>query len=171
MSILPKPTLQRRLFIKTLAFGTAYSSLPGRCWASAFAGDVKPLAASAIGTLQLKVQDFPALLQESGSVRLGFNPLRGSPPSGPMPNGQFYPVIINRGANDTFFALNSRCTHQGCVVDAMDPSSNLITCPCHGSIFSIEGRRLSGLATSSLAKYAVNFDGRETLQIQIPNLG
>src|SRR5262249_14020877 len=104
-------------------------------------------------------------------VRLGINPLRGSPPSGPTPNGQFYPVVINRGANNAFFALNSKCSHQGCAVDAMDSSSNLITCPCHGSIYSIEGRRISGPAPASLTKYTVSFDGQDTLQVQIPNLG
>src|SRR5207244_7617099 len=116
----------------------------------------QPLARSSTGTLRLSLRDFPALLQESGSVRLGINPLRGSPPSGPMPNGQFYPVVINRGPSNAFFALNSRCTHQGCVVDAMDPGTNLINCPCHGSIYSIEGRRISGPATGPLTKYTVS---------------
>ncbi|MCI0534667.1 MAG: Rieske (2Fe-2S) protein [Verrucomicrobiales bacterium] len=163
--------LQRRPFIKTFAFATAYSSLLGRSRTNIVAAEVQPLAVPSTGTLRVRLQDFPALLQESGSVRLGINPLRGRPPAGPTPNGQFYPVIINRGANATFFALNSRCTHQGCAVDAMDASSNLITCPCHGSIFSTEGRRISGLATAPLAKYTVSFDGRDTLQVQIPNLG
>src|SRR5262245_28840747 len=169
--IMQRVVCRRRHFIRTFTFATAYSSLLGRSWTSIFAAEIKPLAVSSTGTLRVKLQDFPALLQESGSVRLGINPLRGSPPSGPMPNGQFYPVIINRGANDAFFALNSRCTHQGCVVDPMDPSTNLINCPCHGSIYSIEGRRVSGPAPGSLTKYTVSFDGQNTLQIQIPNLG
>jgi nitrite reductase/ring-hydroxylating ferredoxin subunit len=165
-----KLILQRRRFLKTFTFATAYSSLLGRSWTNIFAAEVQPLTAPSRGTLRVRLQDFPALLQESGSVRLGIHPLRGSPPSGPTPNGQFYPVIINRGPNDTFFALNSRCTHQGCVVDGMD-ASNLINCPCHGSIFSIDGRRISGPATAPLTKYTVSFDGRDTLEVQIPNLG
>jgi nitrite reductase/ring-hydroxylating ferredoxin subunit len=166
-----KLILQRRGFIKTFTFATVYSSLLGRRWTSLFAAEVTPLAASTTGTLRLRLQDFPALLQESGSVRLGLNPLRGGPPSGPLPDGQFYPIVINRGANNAFFALNSRCSHQSCAVDAMDSSSNLISCPCHDSIYSIEGRRISGPAPSSLAKFALTFDGQDTLQIQIPNLG
>ncbi len=168
---MPKLILQRRGFIKVFTFATAYSSLLGQRWTNILAAEIKPLAVSSTGTLRIKLPDFPALLQESGSVRLGINPLRGDPPSGPMPDGQFYPVVINRGPDNKFFALNSRCTHQGCAVDAMDPSSNLITCPCHGSIYSIEGRRISGPAPSSLTKYAVSFDGQDTLQVQIPNLG
>jgi len=160
----------RRQFIKTFTLATAYSSLLGKAWTDILAAEIQPLAASTAGTLRLKLPDFPSLLQESGSVRLGFNPLRDTA-SGPMPNGRFYPVIINRGPNDTFFALNSRCTHQGCVVPALDPSDNRITCSCHGSIYGIDGRRLSGQATSSLGRYAVNFDGQRALSVQIPNLG
>src|SRR6185295_11032194 len=130
-----------------------------------------PLAATAVGALQINLQDFPALLSESGSVRIGINPLRGNPPSGPTPNGQFYPVVINRGPNDTFYALNSKCTHQGCAVDPMDSSTNQITCPCHGSVYSIDGKRLSGPAPTALTKYTIQFDGSNTLEIQIPNLG
>src|SRR5437016_11559224 len=94
--------LQRRSFIKTFTFATAYSSFLGRSWTSIFAAEIQPLAVSSTGTLRLRLRDFPALLQESGSVRLGINPLRGSPPSGPMPNGQFYPVVINRGPANAF---------------------------------------------------------------------
>jgi nitrite reductase/ring-hydroxylating ferredoxin subunit len=163
--------MQRRRFIKMFAFVTAWSTLSGKSWKDVFAAEIHPLATSSTGTLRLKLQDFPALQTESGSVRLGINALAGSPPNGPMPNGQFYPVIINRAANNTFFALNSRCTHQNCVVDAMDPSTNQMTCPCHGSVYGIDGRRISGQALSPLTRYTVNFDGQDRLSIQIPSLG
>ena len=107
---------QRRRFIKTFACATAYSSLLGKAWTDIFAAEIRPLSTSTIGTLRLKLSGFPALLNESGSVRLALNPLR--PDS--MHDGQFYPIVINRGPNDTFFALNSRCTHQQCAVQAMD---------------------------------------------------
>ncbi|MBI2928944.1 MAG: Rieske (2Fe-2S) protein [Verrucomicrobia bacterium] len=159
----------RRDFIKTVSIATAYSSLLGRAWTDLVAAEIQP-AATTTGTLRIKLSDFPALLSESGSVRLLINPLRGGPPTGPTPTGSFYPVLINRGPNDTFFALNSRCTHQGCVVDPLDSSTNRMTCPCHGSVFGIDGRRISGQASTRLTAYIAKFDGQDALQIQIPNL-
>jgi len=169
--MLPSPDSSRRRFIKTVAVGAAYSTLLDRSWNSLFAGEVRVQAASTTGTLRLRLPQWPALLQESGSVRLVINPLRGSPPTGPTPNGSFYPVIINRGPSNKFFALNSRCTHQGCAVSALDPSTNRCTCPCHGSVFAIDGRRISGLASTNLATFTATFDGGEILEVKIPSLG
>jgi Rieske Fe-S protein len=163
--------LHRRHFIKTFTFATAYSSFLGKTWTDILAAEIKPLATSNVGILRLNLQDFPALLNESGSVRLALNPLRGGPPSGPVPDGQFYPVIINRAANNVFYALNSKCAHEGCAVDPFDASSNAVICPCHGSTYAIDGKRLSGPAPSGLTRYTVNFDGQDTVQVQIPSLG
>lgn len=163
--------IHRRDFLRTFAVATAYSSFMGKAWTNVLAAEVQPLSTSTVGLLKLKVSDFPALQAESGSVRLTINPLRGGPPTGPTPNGQFYPVIINRGANNAFYALNSRCTHQNCVVDPMDASTNQMFCPCHGSVFAMDGRRVSGLASGALGRYTVSFDGANMLQVQIPGLG
>src|SRR5204863_9097114 len=66
--------------------------------------------------------------------------------------------------------LNSRCTQQGCIVPAME-SSGLMTCPCHGSVYAIDGRRVSGLAPTALTKYTTSFDGADLVKVNIPNLG
>lgn len=161
----------RRQFLKVFAWTTAWSSLAGHVWRDLLAAEIQPLATGNAGILRLRLAEFPALLQASGSVRLGMNPLRGTPPNGPMPNGAFYPVIINRGADNAFLALSSRCPHQGCVVDTLDASTDRMTCPCHGSVFAIDGRRLSGQAPTSLTRYTATVEGDETLLIQIPNLG
>lgn len=163
--------LSRRGFMGAVAMASVYSMVAGKAGVDLIAGEVQLQAANSPGVVRLKLQDFPALANESGSVRLALNPLRGGPPSGPVPDGQFYPIIINRGPNNAFFAVNSRCTHQGCVVDAMDPSSNSMFCPCHGSVFGIDGRRIAGIASSALAKYTLKFDGQSGLEIQVPNLG
>ena len=168
----PLSCIDRRQFVKMFAVATAYSSLQGKAWKTLVAGEVGLESAPATtGLLRLKLSDFPALLTESGSVRIGINGLRGSPPSGPTPDGQFYPILVNRGPNNAFFALNTRCTHQGCAVDPMDASSNEISCPCHGSVYAIDGKRISGPASSGLTKYAgVLFDGVDTVSIQVPGL-
>jgi nitrite reductase/ring-hydroxylating ferredoxin subunit len=159
--------MRRRHFIKTFTSIAACSSLSGRAWTSLLAAEIRPQSTSTTGTLRLDLGQFPALQNESGSVRLAINPVNGN--NGPL--GQFYPVIINRGPNATFFALNSRCTHQSCIVEALDPSSNRMTCFCHGSEYGIDGKRLVGPAASSLTKYAVTFNGTNLLEVQIPNLG
>lgn len=159
--------LRRRHFIKTFTCATTYSSLLGKVWTDILAAEIRPLSTSTTGVLRLKLSSFPALLSAGGSVRLALNPLRPDL----MPDGQFYPVVINRGPNDTFFALNSRCTHQQCAVEAMDSFTNQITCSCHGSVYAIDGRRVAGLATGSLTKYTVNFKAPDTLEVQISGLG
>ena len=159
------PILTRKNFIKTFMLSLAYSSLPGRSWTSALASEIHSLS-STQGTLQVRLKDFPALQNESGSVRLAINPINGK--QGPI--GTFYPVIINRGPNASFFAVSSRCTHQGCVVEALDPSSNQLNCFCHNSIFAIDGKRVSGPASGALTKYAVSFDGTDLINVQVPAL-
>lgn len=129
------------------------------------ASELHPQATST-PTLQVRLQDFPALQNESGSVRIAINPINGN--SGP--SGTFYPVIINRGPNATFYAVSSRCTHQGCVVEALDASSNEMNCFCHGSAYAIDGKRISGPATGALSKYVVSFDGSDVVSVVIPAL-
>jgi Rieske Fe-S protein len=157
----------RRQFIKGITFALAYCSLGGKGWDQMVRAEITPLSTT-IGRLRLRVSDFPALQNEMGSVRLAINPLRGNPATGP--DGTFYPVIVNRGANNTFFALNSRCPHEGCVVDPGDGSSNLLICPCHSSLFALDGRRTGGPANTGLTRYTLTFDGQNTLEIQIPGL-
>jgi cytochrome b6-f complex iron-sulfur subunit len=65
-------------------------------------------------------------------------------------------IIINMGTG--FVALSSICTHQGCTVN-YDASSGRLVCPCHGSIFSIEGSVVNGPALSPLQVYKVSEQG------------
>lgn len=157
--------LTRKTFVKTVLVAVAHSSLPGRNWSTVVASELHPQATST-PTLQVRLPDFPALQNESGAVRIAINPINGN--SGP--NGTFYPVIINRGPDSKFYAVSSRCAHQGCVVEALDASSNEMNCFCHGSVYAIDGRRISGPATSALTKYAVTFDGSDLLSVVIPTL-
>jgi len=46
-------------------------------------------------------------------------------------------------------AVSARCTHLGCTVQH-DPVSNRFVCPCHGSAFDAEGRRIKGPAEKDL---------------------
>src|SRR5271165_7332973 len=51
-------------------------------------------------------------------------------------------VYIVRTAGG-FFAVSAVCTHLGCVTQ-WKPEANMIACPCHGSKFTPEGKKLEG---------------------------
>lgn len=156
--------VSRRRFVKTFALGTAASTLFGKAWRASVLADITP---SGSGKLRIKLSDYPALLEDFGSVRFGINPLNDLF----EPDGDFYPILINHQFGTTYYALNTRCSHAGCSVPPFVESEGSSRCPCHGSAFGIDGGRLSGLAGSPLAQYPITFDGLETLTVEVPNLG
>jgi thiosulfate dehydrogenase [quinone] large subunit len=52
------------------------------------------------------------------------------------------------------FAATSQCTHKGCALNARPDQS--LSCPCHGSVFSIHGTVDQGPARRSLPRYAIS---------------
>ncbi len=157
--------LARRSFIKHFVVGTAFSTLLGRKWFATVLADCAAVTPGA-GILQVKLSDFPALQSENGSVRLALNPFSDA---GPV--GTFYPLLVNRGSGNQFFALSTRCTHLSCVVPPFDPSFGSSVCPCHGSQFRIDGTVIPGSAAStSLQRFTISFDGADLLCIEIPTL-
>lgn len=82
-------------------------------------------------------------------------------------------IMINReSASGSFYVLNSRCTHQGCTVDKFDVNYN-IACPCHGSVYSIDGSLQYGAEGPNqppLDAYNFTFDGNDLLLIEVPGL-
>ena len=152
-------SLPRRRFIRHFVLGTALSTVLGKSWRSRVLADCAPATPTG-GIVRVSITDFPALQSENGSVRLALNPF-----SDTGPTGFFYPILVNRGSGTQFFALRAACTHQGCVVPTFGGA-----CPCHGSVYDIDGRVLAGPAVSPLTRYTVNFDGVDLLCIEIPNL-
>ena len=133
------------------------------------AGRFRPAGAPGPGILKVKLSDYPALLDVLGSVRLGFTPLDEFTR---LPVGLDYPIIINRATSTLFYALDSYCHHEGCVVPVYDAIDDAIICPCHGSTYAIDGRLVSnGPAQRPLTRYPVTFDLVDTLSIQVPGLG
>jgi len=117
--------------------------------------------------LRVNVSGFDALKNENGSVRLALNAftLTGT-------SNAFYPVLVNRGANNQFFALDTRCTHMGCVVPPFNATAGASVCPCHSSRFRIDGTVVPGSpATRALQSFPVSFDGVDLLCIEIATLG
>ena len=126
----------------------------------------EPQPSPGTGFFRVRVSDYPPLLQDFGSVRLGFNPMDFA-----LPRGAFYPVIINHETGPIFYALDSYCSHAGCVVPAYDESEGAIRCPCHGSAYAFDGSLINGPASNPLRRFQHTFDGVDTLTIEIPDLG
>lgn len=99
-------------------------------------------------TIDLSDPMYAALQSEGGSVSL---------PSRSI-------IIINKGNND-YTALSSVCTHQACTV-SYNKTTNTLPCPCHGSLFDINGSVLNGPAGSPLRRYTISID-MNTLTIHV----
>lgn len=65
------------------------------------------------------------------------------------------PILVVRDASRRFHALSMQCTHEGCPV--RPPVQGVITCPCHGSQYDLEGHVRRGPAQLSLARYDVEY--------------
>lgn len=54
-----------------------------------------------------------------------------------------------------FFAVSAVCTHLGCITQ-WKPEANLIACPCHGSKFQADGKKIEGPAPRPLPHYSIS---------------
>jgi Rieske Fe-S protein len=158
--------ITRKQFIKTIAVSTAVSAILGKSWSDVVASEIESINATNTGILHIRISDFAALQAASGSVRFAITSISGN---SALPTGAIYPIIINK-ANNTFFAVSSKCTHEGCIVEKMSNANLKMTCLCHSSVYAIDGTKLQGPALSSLTKYTATFDGVNQLTIEVPGL-
>ena len=86
-------------------------------------------------TIDLDAAEFSALKSAGGSVKT-----QG--------------IIVANTGNDEFVALSSICTHAGCTINYNHSNTNF-PCPCHGSVFSVQGSVVQGPATVPVRKYDV----------------
>jgi len=68
-----------------------------------------------------------------------------------------YPNILFKNADGSLTALSLLCTHVCCEC-SYDQVSNMIYCPCHGSIFDKTGRVLRGPAQTPLPSVKLSID-------------
>jgi Rieske Fe-S protein len=74
-------------------------------------------------------------------------------------------VLLVKSASGGVRALSSTCTHLGCRV-SYDPGKKLIKCPCHGGVYSPDGRNIAGPPLRPLAELASRVeDGRVYVQL------
>jgi Rieske Fe-S protein len=59
-------------------------------------------------------------------------------------------IAVWKEANGTPHAVSASCTHKGCIV-TWNNADRTWDCPCHGSIFAIEGSVIHGPAMEPLS--------------------
>ena len=72
-------------------------------------------------------------------------------------------VFIVRTA-EGFYAVSAVCTHLGCITQ-WKPEENIIVCPCHGSEFERNGKKIQGPAAHSQPHYAINLTADGELEV------
>ncbi len=107
--------------------------------------------AAAGGAVTFTVQQLPALAEVGGSVT---GHAAGVP----------FPLVVLRAAPAQVVAFDARCPHLGCAVRG---AQSLFLCPCHGSLFGLDGSVRLGPATRALTALPVSFDGA-TVVVRIP---
>jgi Rieske Fe-S protein len=156
----------RREFLKTFTLLTASSTLFGRGWLATVVAQTAPGG----GVLRLKLSDYAPLQQAGGSVRIGTSALVGTS-NCPRAAGLMPPVLINRGSNNRFYALDTSCSHEGCVVPVYNAALGFSQCPNHGSRYTIDGTCIRGPDFGSpiapLRSFTARFDGVDALTVEL----
>jgi Rieske Fe-S protein len=152
--------LSRRSFVRTFALFSAASWLGGSELKSLLVAEISAQSSSLPGVFRMNLDNFAALRNQTGSVRLR---VTGMPTT--------FPQIIVSRVDGQFFAVTSSCTHEGTTLNTMNTTSRRIVCPNHNSQFAPNGALLLGPATRPLTAYNTNFDGDKMLSIEIPGLG
>ncbi len=75
-------------------------------------------------------------------------------------SGKFY-VVRN---DDGIQALYWKCVHLGCTVP-FNAAANDFQCPCHGSIFNLDGARTGGPATRRLDRMPITVNGDGSITV------
>ena len=72
------------------------------------------------------------------------------------PGGQG--IAVTRLTTTSVIAVSRQCTHQGCTVALPASSGGQLVCPCHGSLFTVQGAVVQGPAQAPLRTFAASID-------------
>ena len=72
-------------------------------------------------------------------------------------------VSLLRGEQG-FYALVRNCTHMGCIPN-LSAAGDRFLCPCHGSVFDLDGNVLKGPAPEPLFRASLTVNNRGLVQI------
>lgn len=72
-------------------------------------------------------------------------------------------ISVMKGDNG-LYALIRNCTHMGCI-PYLDNEEQLFRCPCHGSVFTLEGDVVKGPAPEPLYRASITVNPRGRVEI------
>ena len=112
---------------------------------------------AAVNSLSSTVNYNPSLILEAGSPSDFL--------TGTMNNFQVADrkVTVVKG-NEGLYALVRNCTHMGCIPNFSE-ADNQFHCPCHGSIFTLQGDVVRGPAPSPLYRASLVVNARGAVEI------
>ena len=68
-------------------------------------------------------------------------------------------IAVTRVSDASVAAVSRLCTHQACTIELPAPSpGGYMICPCHGSLFTVQGAVVRGPAGSPLRTFAAGID-------------
>jgi cytochrome b6-f complex iron-sulfur subunit len=118
---------------------------------------------AATGSVVLTAQFLsPNVLREPSLKFKAGSPEDYAPGSVTLNKGQ--KVFIIRANEGYFYALSSVCTHLGCIAN-WKSEEGIVACPCHGSKFDKEGKKISGPAPRPLPRFSLLLDDQGQLVV------
>jgi cytochrome b6-f complex iron-sulfur subunit len=130
-----KDCLNRRDFLAKSALAAAALVAVEGCGD----GQIGPTAVALGSGVTIALADFPDLATVGRLVAI--------------PNNRA--VVRTSASPAAFEAFSAVCTHEGCLTEVRN---NRFECPCHGSIFAIDGSVIHGPASSALPNRVVTVD-------------
>jgi cytochrome b6-f complex iron-sulfur subunit len=104
---------------------------------------------------------------EGGMARVPFTSLDADGRALVEVQGLDLPVFVRRVAGAPPVALSTRCMHRGCEVE---PSTDRLVCPCHGSEYDLNGAVLQGPTQLPLERFRVR-ESADALLIELGSRG
>jgi Rieske Fe-S protein len=120
-------------------------------------------AAAALGAVLL----WPARPARAGKLAIGLDKLEKLETVGSSMTIKIKDrsVMFVRVTEDSVLGFDPACTHQQCIVEHR-AGSDRIECPCHGSVFDLEGKVLKGPAEKPLHRFDTSLEeGRVVIDL------
>src|SRR5436190_2104637 len=114
-------------------------------------GSAGVFPAAANGQVSFDLEQLPALAVVGGSVT---GHAAGVP----------FPLVVLRATTSQMLAFDARCPHLAC---ARRGAQKLLICPCHGSLFDLDGSVKLGPSEKPLTPLAVTFNGTKVV-VKVP---
>ncbi len=121
------------------------------------------LGAAAAGGLVLAGEYLSPNVVKEPPTKFGAGAPEDFPPGSVTLNKE-QKVYIVRAKEGYFYALSAVCTHLGCITN-WKQEVGIIACPCHGSKFDMEGRKIEGPAPRPLPRFSMTLNDRGELVV------